>query len=424
VKYPSRPLENWSWAKELRRRHYEELMTAKERGLLVVTGSGHAPKELVYGVTDFAYLAGEPWGASIATDPDMALRCAEAAESLGFARDLCAYMRLYWGSMILNLSPWGGFPRPDFAIQSALCDSHGKWYQMVSEYLNIPFFFTEVPHDGRPYEPAEHSLDYLTQQFQELIEKVENFTGRKCDEERLIEAVVNMWNTRVLWAEIMELNQAVPAPLEIKSMFSLYVPAEVEPYKRETVEFYRALKDEVAQRVKEGVAAVENESCRLLHEGQPPWYALHILRHMQRRYGVAFVGGMYVFFLTGLWEVTDEGIRPRRPITPENRPRSREEAVRLRALIDSLSLKFIVDLKTKQRILEELVRRWKCQGVMFHLNRGCEGMALHEMALRTMLQRQGIPTMIYEGNMADRREWSEVQTLERAESFLESLGVK
>lgn len=84
----------------------------------------------------------------------------------------------------------------------------------------MKFFFTEVLHDGCPYEPAGHSLDYLTEQFQELIEKVERFPGRKCDDERPIEAVVNMWNTRVLWAEIMELNQAIPAPLEIKSMFS------------------------------------------------------------------------------------------------------------------------------------------------------------------------------------------------------------
>ena len=39
VKYPTKPIESWAKAKELRRNHYAEIGRAREEGRMVTTGS-------------------------------------------------------------------------------------------------------------------------------------------------------------------------------------------------------------------------------------------------------------------------------------------------------------------------------------------------------------------------------------------------
>ena len=72
----------------------------------------------------------------------------------------------------------------------------------------------------------------------------------------------------------------------------------------------------------------------------------------------------------------------------------------------------------------EWAKEWNVDGFVLHLNRGCEGTAYGQMEARSELQKAGIPVMTYEGNMADKREFDEGQTLDRIDSFMESLGLR
>ena len=60
-------------------------------------------------------------------------------------------------------------------------------------------------------------------------------------------------------------------------------------------------------------------------------------------------------------------------------------------------------------------------GVLIHLNRGCEGFACGQMDCRLALIEAGIPTMTFEGNMADKREFDEAQTQKRIDAFMEAV---
>lgn len=51
---------------------------------------------------DIAHITSEPYAASIAWDAKFSTECLEACEAHGWARDMCSYMRNYWGSMYLN----------------------------------------------------------------------------------------------------------------------------------------------------------------------------------------------------------------------------------------------------------------------------------------------------------------------------------
>jgi benzoyl-CoA reductase subunit B len=78
----------------------------------------------------------------------------------------------------------------------------------------------------------------------------------------------------------------------------------------------------------------------------------------------------------------------------------------------------------KNELVEKIARQWKADAAIIHLNRGCEGTAQHQMETKIALSKM-VPTMSYEGNMADDREFDEARTLRLIDLFLtETLGLK
>ena len=69
----------------------------------------------------------------------------------------------------------------------------------------------------------DNKIEYVAGQILDGIEWLEKTTGRTYDDELFIEACWNDFRSTSKWAEICTLNQAVPAPLEEKTMYSLYV---------------------------------------------------------------------------------------------------------------------------------------------------------------------------------------------------------
>lgn len=428
IRYKTAPLKSWNKARELRLHHYKEIQEAHDKGELLVGGSVQAFPSLIAGFGHYAHLGGEAYGATIATDPDFALKCAEAVEARGYARDLCSYMRNYWGSMFLDRYPFGGkFPKPNFLLQLHFCDTHGKWYQVVSDYLGIPYKVIEFP-TGAWGQREELKLEYLATQFNDAVEWMEKTLGRKSDDGLMIEAMKTEFLSQSLWGEIALLNQAIPAPLDQKSMPTLHVLAVLMRHEKECAEYYKELLEEVKDRVAQKIAAVPTERLRLLHDGQPPWSFLEIFRYLEK-FGVAVVGSHYLFYLGGtLWE-REDGVLVRRQ-TPQELGipmRNREEALKVYAkwILYKNMWSRAICLPPQERSDQviKLVRQWHCDGVVIHLNRGCENMTYGCMENKLALNKTGIPTMTYEGNQADARELDPNQIISRADAFMESFGL-
>ncbi|MBI4723009.1 MAG: 2-hydroxyacyl-CoA dehydratase, partial [Candidatus Stahlbacteria bacterium] len=275
MKYPTEKLKCWDKAKELRLQYYKNYAEAKSTSKAGIRWAGGAWQfdAIPSGLGDDVYpLTGEPYGASIAFNKEFALQCQEAVEKARYARDLCSYMRNYWGSVILNRYAFGGeFPKPDFLWQDHMCCSHAKWYQVAAELEGgVPYFAVDVavgPEDSI----NENKIDYIVAQLQDGIEWMEKVTGRKYNDELLIKAVYNHCKSTSLWAEVCTYNKAIPAPLDEKSMYSLYVLGTIHKSSQWVADFYAELRDEVRDRVKRGIAAVGNEISRVISDTQPPW---------------------------------------------------------------------------------------------------------------------------------------------------------
>jgi len=429
TRYPTAPLKCWDKAKELRKTYYEEYRTAHERGALRWGGGAWSLGAIPAGLgRDVCSLTSEPYAASIAWDRKFSIECMEAVEKRGYARDLCSYMRNYWGSLLLDRYAFGGtFPKPDFIWQDHICCSHAKWYQVVTDLEpEIPHFSIDV--SVGPYrELTENRLAYVVAQMHEGIAWLEKVTGRSYDDGLLIEAVENECRSTSLWAEVCTLNKAVPAPLDEKSMYSLYVLGTLMKHDRRVADFYAELRDEVADRVTRGIAACGNERCRVMSDTQPPWAFLDLFRYLED-FGCVSVGSLYTFGLIGVWEVKEDGAWGPRA-TPKEKGitlTDRDHALRILAdwNLSKPEWQHFYSPHLKSEMMIRIAREWSLDGVMVHYNRGCEGLTIGIAENRLALLEAGFPVMTFEGNMGDEREFDRGRTLARIDAFMERLGLR
>ncbi len=427
AEYRTEPLKCWPKAKELRLKYYKDYQQAHEKGGLRWTGGAWSFDAIPAGLGRDVYnITGEPYAASVAFDRKLSLECLEAAEAKGWARDLCSYMRNYWGSMYLGKYAFGGeYPNPDFCFQDHICCSHGKWYQHVAEYKKIPYFCIDV--SVGPYKDIdENRLMFVVNQMHESIEWLEKVTGRKYQDELLIEAVENETRSTSTWAEVCCLNMAKPAPLDEKTMYSLYVHGTLAKHNKEIADFYEELRDEVKYRVDNHIAAVPNEQCRLMSDTQPPWGFLKVFRYLEK-YGAISVGSLYTFGLIGIWENKPDGTwGPRTtPMQKGEKITTRDQALRVLAdwNLSKPEWQHFYDPNLKTDMMLQIVKQWQLDGVMLHLNRGCEGLSCGIMENRLGIAKAGVPVMTFEGNMGDEREFDEKRVMVRIDSFMETLGV-
>ncbi len=432
-RYKTRRLKCWPKAKELRQKYYEEYAEIKDKGGLRAVGGAWTFHPIAKGLgDDVCWLTSEPYGASCAFQKSFSDKCLEETEKHGYARDLCAYMRNYWGSMFLNQYAFGGeFPRPDFTFQNHICCSHSKWYQTVGEYEGTPEYSVDMstgPYYETPYSKMEdYKIDYVAGQLLDGIEWLEKVTGRKYDDEKLIEAVHINCRMTALWSEICALNMAIPAPLDEKTMYSLYVFPTLDSSKKEFLDLYEELRDETKERVADGIAAVAAERFRVISDSQPPWGFLSLWRRLEK-YGVVSVGALYTFALMGTWEKGEDGtwVPARTPQQKGIEIKNREDACRVLAdwYLRKLVYSEFYHPDVKSHMMIDIVKQWKANAVIIHLNRGCEGTAIGQSENRLALLKEGIPVLTYEGNMGDEREFDEGRSLARVEAFMESLDLK
>ena len=426
--YKTEQLKCWNKAKEIRNDFYKNYANAHENGGLRWAGGAWSFGAIPAGLGNDIYpITGEPYGASIAFNKDFSIRCLEATEKKGYARDLCSYMRSYWGSILIDEYLFGGkFPKPDFMWQDHICCSHSKWYQVASELEGgIPTYSIDVAVG--PYNTVNDSkVNYIVQQMHDGIEWLKKTTGREYNDDLLIEAVNNECRATSVWAEICKLNMTTPAPLDEKTMYSLYVLGTLEKHSKVVADFYEELLDEVKYRVENGIAAIPHERCRLMSDTQPPWGFLNVFRYLEA-FGAVSVGSLYTFGLIGVWEDKEDGTwGPRTtPAQKGIKIETRDQALKILAdwNLSKPEWQHFYSPHLKSDMMIKIAKQWKIDGILLHYNRGCEGLSLGIAENRLALIDAGFPVMAFEGNMGDEREFDEAKTMGRIDSFMETLGM-
>lgn len=427
--YKSRPIESWGKMKEVRRNMMRDLWTTKKRGEVLYQGGYAAMVSLPAGLGNAGAFGWGPQMAAIMRDPDLARRCNEAAETSGLGPDCCVTLRVNYGSALVgihNLARSGERLMPDFAWDVHQCEAQAKTAQYFAEYYKVPLFAIDIPILPLTHDLAA-GIKYVVAQMHDFIDWMQKVTKREYKDELLVEAVKREWKTSVLWARLCDLQKTVPAPMDYRLLNSLAAMLVTSKHREGVPELMADIVAEDEARVRDQVAAMPYERCRLLHEGQPPYYYPPLLK-IPRDYGATFIGGRMLFALHGAWEL-HEDFSWSVAKSPEELGldiKDRDSALRaLAELYLTYGRMFIQNLqfyKGDESI--RVARDWHADGVVLHLDRGCKGGAAGNVKNRLELQQAGIATMCYEGSNADPRDFTESQVVDSLEAFLESLGLK
>jgi benzoyl-CoA reductase/2-hydroxyglutaryl-CoA dehydratase subunit BcrC/BadD/HgdB len=115
----------------------------------------------------------------------------ETAEANNFSGDLCSFMKTVAGGVIEDI-----FPTPDILLTSThLCDPSAKYAELASEIYKRPEFILDIPYgiydleinkkDEKDQKRIDEAIDYVTEQFYEMINFITDHTGLELDHKKL-----------------------------------------------------------------------------------------------------------------------------------------------------------------------------------------------------------------------------------------------
>jgi bcr-type benzoyl-CoA reductase subunit B len=326
--------------------------------------------------------------------------CAKA-EDMGYSPDLCAYARSDIACAVVKGGPIGGLPKPDMLICcNNICGTVLKWYEIQARYFQVPLFILDTPVCHTGYTPE--IADYVKAQVNEYIAFLEQVTGKKMDPDKMNEVGRLSYEGQRLWQQVLNTTAHKPSPMSAFDAFFFLALIVTLRGTQIAVDFYKELIDELAQRIKDGIGVVPNETFRLLWDNLPVWHRLKWLSDRFSAHQACLVADTYTSAWCSALTHIDEN----------NFLDSMAEAY------TRIYLNIGVD-QMAQEVLK-MIRFYDVNGLVMHSNRSCKPYSFGQMdIMRIVREKTGIPVLMIEADMVDPRYFSESQMETRIDAFME-----
>jgi bcr-type benzoyl-CoA reductase subunit B len=321
--------------------------------------------------------------------------CSEAEEH-GYHQDLCSYARIDLGHYFSGKTPVGHLPKPDLLFASNnICQTVVYWYRALSEYWKIPLILFDTPYNFD--EIRECDISYMVRQLEKI-------SKRRFNQERFQEIIHIAKESSATWGEVLSTMKTRPSPMTIFDAFNHLAPIVSLRGLPASLEYYRALLDELEERVAQGVGAIEDERKRLMWDNIAIWYKVRDFSNLFAEHGMNFVTATYTYAWTETIGLLDEA----KPFE------SMAKAYSLVILNNNLNHRL--------ELMEDLIREFQVDGLVIHSARSCKPYSVGQYDLKRLLvERLGIPAVIIEADITDSRAYSEEQAMMRLEAFFEAL---
>jgi benzoyl-CoA reductase/2-hydroxyglutaryl-CoA dehydratase subunit BcrC/BadD/HgdB len=321
----------------------------------------------------------------------MSSKYLDLSESKGFSTDSCSYHRTIIGAAMDGL-----LPKPDVLIGASIpCNGGVKALKRIGEIFNKEVFILNIP-----IEVTTKSIDYLTEQFEQMIEYVENETGRKLDYEKLKKSIRYNNEAREYLIELNNLCMNVPSPVNSNDLKN-FIMIVVLLGTKESVEVAKLYRDEFKFRVDNNLSSVQEEKYRLMWIQNRIQFKTDLLRILEENYGAKIV----IDELNHIWwEPMDE-----------NDP--------LRSLANRIMTHPLVGpVEKRLKVIAQLAQDFKIDGAVNPAHWGCRQSAGARVLFKDALQKIGIPLIHLDVDCVDERNYAPGQIMTRMEAFLEMLS--
>ena len=282
-----------------------------ENGEPFALAQADTPHEIFH-VMDIPLVTNQWWSAYISAK-QLSPRYFKVLEGLGYPSNSCRYCSLGLACTLDNdpkTAPWGGLPQPTVLVARLTCDCIQHVFGQWAQALGSEFFPLEAPawthkdldwfnKSNLEWEEVYESrrIELLVAEMRDLIQLLEERTGRRFDETRLTELMVAINEQEGYIEEAARLiGEARPCPVSIADQMPNTMIPQWHRGSEWAVSHARRFRDEVAARVAAGVSVSANERCRLMWIGAGLWHDPGFYTALEERYGAVFVWSMYMPF--------------------------------------------------------------------------------------------------------------------------------
>ncbi len=341
----------------------------------------------------------------------MATNYIPVANAIGYSPDICSYLTSDIGAFIKKETPLSraymgieGLPRPDVLVfNTNQCRDVQDWLSWYSRELQVPIMgISTYCNIGKI---TDDVLQGIVQQTRDLIPRLEKISGNKFDIDKFRGNMALSKKCTELWKQVLETNMNVPAPMSFFDATIHMGPAVVLRGSQIAIDYYELLLKELEERIANGVGAVDGEKFRLYWEGMPIWGKLRDLSELFIGFNTAVTASTYCN--SWIFEAFD----PADPFLSMARAYTEIFIVR--------------DEDFKEKYIEEIVRKFKLDGILFHDAKTCPANSNNRYGMPERLQKRlGIPTLTINGDLNDLRCYSEEQAKTNIEAFIEQLETR
>jgi len=342
------------------------------------------------------------------------------AEKIGHSEDVCTYVKCDVGMMKSgNIGPTGEkLPDPDLLLLSYTgCFTFMKWFEILKQEYDCPVVMLHVPYQGDgAITPAMR--DYVVRQLRDtVIPALEKVSGKKYDEPRLQELLARSARAEDDLVWVLESAKHKPSPIDAYFGGVYYIGPIFTAFRgtQEAVDYYRELREEVAQRIAEGKGPVtpdgemERERFRVVVEGPPNWTSFRQFWKMFADEGAVVVASTY----TKVGGVYDDGFRhdPEHP---------------LESLADyCMGCYTNINLPGRVDMLSRYLTEYDADGLLINSIKSCNSFSAGQlMILREIEKRTGRPGGFIESDLVDPRYFSASNIKNRLESYFQMIEQK
>jgi benzoyl-CoA reductase/2-hydroxyglutaryl-CoA dehydratase subunit BcrC/BadD/HgdB len=430
--------------------YWERIFTARERGEKVVWYNGSAVNP-IFQAAGLAWCHGEAFSARLAAQ-HLEVPAQLAGQEYGYVGELCSYARTHLGCAVLSqkrssgtdqtgqAGDWQGsasatgtgviglpeqqelasrLPTPDFFVNAyAGCSTGQQWddisfrvfgKQVPVFNVSMPYMWSNRPGEGYMVgEEWETSSRYVRDQLRELITFIEGMTGRPFDWDAYRQNMAYIKRASELRREAMALCRLTPTPATFWDWIANVAHINFLPASQELVDFFAAVKAEIAQRVAEGIGALPNERYRVYFDGFMNGNKLGFLAKKVAGHGVAVVAGRYTEH--AFWQ-EPQLIDPDDP------------------LLGQAQNHLLCPMNHATKTIEHLVLRdcqnYNVDGIVFHSTRTCRAFTNPQrLVARAAQKKLGLPSMFFEGDIADASFYKDEILESRLAAMLEGIDVR
>ena len=339
----------------------------------------------------------------------------KAAEDAKFLPETCSYHRIHLGD--IHLIKQGALPEerwylppPDLITLVRLCPEHSHYAEALYRQFKVPVISVEVPSLVSEDE-FDYAVDFVEKQFWAAIPEVEKFCGKPFRWDRLSQILQWIKDAGTYRKECWDLAKNIPAPCTMMD-FSASHGMILYGFGPHQVEFFRKLKEELEQRVAQGIAAVPGEKYRLMWDSIIPWHNLRLLPSRMAATKTNFLMGRYIHEMIPHPELLD----PEHPLHT-----IAEQNVRYWCPIMLPSS----SPTGGATWVANAIKDYHIDGLVMHNIRTCRIYTIGQQDVAMeMDERFNVPYVIIEGDMADPQFFSEAQFDTRLQALLETIDAR